>query len=171
MTVSGDAALPPNEPRTGQIAFVVDDLLRAIEDWIALGVGPWRIWTFDERMLASRTYRGEEGTYAARVALCSIGPLTYELIEVLSGPSIWEPFLGGRRAATHHLGYYVDNIDEAVASMAAQGFDAVQTGAGFGVDGDGAFAYFDTVDAFGCYFEAIESPGALPPPEAVLPPS
>ena len=44
----------------------------------------------------------------------------------------------------HHFGYYVDDIDGAITAMEAKGYPVVQSGAGFGVDGDGAFAYFDT---------------------------
>jgi methylmalonyl-CoA/ethylmalonyl-CoA epimerase len=53
--------------------------------------------------------------------------------------------------------------------MAERGFDVAQSGAGFGLDGDGASAYFDTVDAFGCYFEAIVGPKVLPQPELQFP--
>lgn len=161
--------LPAAEPPTGQVAFVVDDLISAVNRWMTLGVGPWNVWTFDERLLRETTYRGQPGTFAARIALCSIGPLTYELIEAVRGPSIWEGFLEGSSARPHHLGYYVDDIDEAIDAMAEHGFVVVQTGAGFGVDGDGAFAYFDTVDAYGCYFEAILGPRALPIPEEHIP--
>jgi hypothetical protein len=160
--------LPDNEPRTGQVAFVVDELMGAIGDWIRLGVGPWNVWTFDEQMLRSRTYGDASGTFSARIALCSIGPLTYELIEPLQGPSIWHGFRDRGRSRMHHLGYYVEDIDDAIAAMAEQGFHPVQSGAGFGVDGDGAFAYFDTLEAYGCYFEAIVGPRALPDPELVV---
>ena len=163
------SALPSLEPPTGQVAFVVADVLTAIRSWIDLGVGPWNMWTFDERLLTVATFRGEPASFAAKVALCSVGPLTYELIEPLRGPSIWEGFLEGDTARAHHLGYYVDDIDEATDAMAAQGFAVVQTGSGFGADGDGAFAYFDTLNAFGCYFEAIVGPRALPEPEAHFP--
>ncbi|HUR22336.1 MAG TPA: hypothetical protein VMZ73_00545 [Acidimicrobiales bacterium] len=77
--------LPHGEPPTGQVAFVVADLVVAIDRWIELGIGPWNIWTFDERTLPAMTYRGDPASYAARVALCSIGRLTYELIQGLRG--------------------------------------------------------------------------------------
>jgi methylmalonyl-CoA/ethylmalonyl-CoA epimerase len=141
--------LPRGEPPTGQVAFVVDSLIDAIGRWTDLNIGPWNVWTFDERILPTRTYRGAPGSWAARVALCSIGALTYELIEGLAGPSIYEGWLGTATARPHHLGYYVEDIDVAIAAMADRGFDVVQSGAGFGLDGDGAFAYFDTVEAFG----------------------
>jgi hypothetical protein len=95
--------------------------------------------------------------------------LTYELIEGLAGPSIYDDWLAKGAARPHHLGYYVDDIDVAIAAMTDRGFEVAQSGAGFGVDGDGAFAYFDTVDAFGCYFEAIVGPRALPEPELHIP--
>jgi hypothetical protein len=104
-----------------------------------------------------------------RVALCSIGPLTYELIESLDGPSIYEDWLGGRTSRQHHLGYYVDDIDGAIGAMAVKGYAVAQAGWGFGVDGDGAFAYFDTVDDFGFYYEAILGPRALRDPEDHVP--
>jgi hypothetical protein len=49
-----------------------------------------------------------------------------------------------------------------------QGLSVVQTGAGFGFDGDGAFAYFDTTAHYGCYYEAT-LPRALPNPDKHVP--
>jgi len=64
----------------------------------------------------------------------------------------------------HHLGYFVENIETAITEMQAQGYEVVQAGRGLGVDGDGAYAYFDTVDALGCMLEVIEPPHRLPDP-------
>jgi len=49
--------------------------------------------------------------------------------------------------------------------MAAKGYALLQSGRGFGVDGDGAYAYFDTERDLGCLVEAIELPSAMPDPE------
>jgi glyoxalase/bleomycin resistance protein/dioxygenase superfamily protein len=164
--------LPVGEPPTGQIAFVVADVEAAAERWVNLGIGPWNIWTFDERRLPNRQYRGRPGSFAMRAALCSIGPLTYELVQSLQGPNIYEDFLldgGAGVTRPHHLGYYVDDIGRAIEAMERKGYPVAQEGSGFGVDGDGAFAYFDTVADFGCYFEAIVGPRALPEPEGQVP--
>jgi catechol 2,3-dioxygenase-like lactoylglutathione lyase family enzyme len=160
--------LPAGEPPTGQVAFVVPDLDAAVARWVRLGIGPWNIWTFDDRRMTRAVYHGEPSAFAARAALCSIGPLTYELIESLRGPNIYEDFLDRRGPGVHHLGYYVDDIDGAIAAMDVKGYRMVQAGWGFGADGDGAFAYFDTVDDFGCYYEAIQGPRALPEPEMIV---
>ncbi|MDQ1490105.1 MAG: methylmalonyl-CoA/ethylmalonyl-CoA epimerase [Actinomycetota bacterium] len=165
----GPRLLPTGVPPTGQVAFVVTDLDVAVERWRHLGFGPWNVWTFDERRLPKMLYRGEQGSFAMRLALCSIGPVTYELIQSLRGPNIYDDFLEERGPGVHHLGYYVDEIDGAIAAMEAKGYPMVQAGWGFGVDGDGAFAYFDTVDDYGCYYEAILGPRALPDPEEHVP--
>ena len=161
--------LPNGEPPTGQVAFVVRDLEVALTNWLGLGIGPWNIWNFNAERLQQRTYQGRVGTFEAVVALCSIGPLTYELIESVAGPSIWDDFLRDRGPGMHHFGYYVDDIDGAITAMEAKGYPVVQSGAGFGVDGDGAFAYFDTKAAYGCYYEAILGPRALPDPDRHVP--
>ncbi len=62
------------------------------------------------------------------------------------------------------MGYFVEDIQAAIDEMRGLGYAVVQSGREFGVDGDGAFAYFDTVDALGCMLEAIESPRQLPNP-------
>jgi methylmalonyl-CoA/ethylmalonyl-CoA epimerase len=64
----------------------------------------------------------------------------------------------------HHLGYFVENIETAITEMQARGYEVVQSGRGLGVDGGGAYAYFDTVDPLGCMLEAIEPPRRLPDP-------
>lgn len=161
--------LPAGEPTIGQVAFVTRDLDAALARWVDLGVGPWNIFTFDDRRMSSMSYRGEPAVFSADIALCSSGPMTYEVIQPLSGPSIWEDFLGLRGEGLHHVGYYVDDIGGAIAAMTSRGYAMVQSGSGFGVDGDGAFAYFDAIEAVGCYLEAILGPTALAPPERHFP--
>jgi hypothetical protein len=55
--------------------------------------------------------------------------------------------------------------------MEAKGIEAIQDGAGFGVDGDGAFAYFDTSTTLGMLVEAIQRPTRRTDPDAVRPPA
>jgi catechol 2,3-dioxygenase-like lactoylglutathione lyase family enzyme len=153
----------------GQVAFVVRDLERAMAAWAALGVAPWRIYTFSSDRLRNMTIRGRAEPHAMRLALCSVGPMTYELIEPLDGPSTYAEHLERCGEGLHHLGYYVDDIDAAVAAMAERGYAVLQAGDGFGVDGDGAYAYFDTARDFGCVLEAIVGPRRMPEPERTFP--
>ena len=108
--------LPEGIPPTGQIAFVVRDLERALEQWSRLSIGPWNIWTFGPERLLQMTYHGRQQPYSMKIALCSIGPLTYELIEAVQGPNIYEEFLQQYGEGVHHLGYYVDDMSAATAA-------------------------------------------------------
>jgi methylmalonyl-CoA/ethylmalonyl-CoA epimerase len=53
--------------------------------------------------------------------------------------------------------------------MAERGYAILQAGRGFGADGDGAYAYFDTERDFGCILEAIVGPRRMPEPERTFP--
>jgi hypothetical protein len=44
------------------------------------------------------------------------------------------------------------------------------SGAGFGLDGDGAYAYLDTEDDLGTTFELVERPKRRVTPERIYPP-
>jgi methylmalonyl-CoA/ethylmalonyl-CoA epimerase len=159
----------PGVDNIGQVAFVVHDLERAMATWAALGVAPWRVYTFSSDRLPRMTVRGREEPHAMRLALCSLGATTYELIEPLHGPSTYAEHLERCGEGLHHLGYYVDDIDEAVAAMTERGYEVLLAGGGFGVDGDGAYAYFDTARDFGCILEAIVGPRQMPEPERIYP--
>jgi hypothetical protein len=79
--------------------------------------------------------------------------------------------LDQRGEGLHHLGYYVDDVDTEIARMAALGYPLLQSGRGFGVDGDGAYAYFDSEAGLGCIVEAILLPRQMPEPEYRFPPA
>ena len=83
-----------------------------------------------------------------RLALAQVGPTQYELIEPIEGPTTYheylDEYLDARGEGLHHLSYYVPDIDAEIARMAALGYPLLQSGRGFGVDGDGAYAYFDS---------------------------
>jgi methylmalonyl-CoA/ethylmalonyl-CoA epimerase len=155
-----------------QVAVVVHDLDEAMRHYTtALGIAPWRVYTLSPDWVPNMTYRGREQPYSARMALADVGAMQYELIQPLDGPTIHREFLDARGEGLHHFGYFVDDLDAAIAEMAAQGFSVLQSGRRYGVDGDGGYAYFDTDAALACVVEAIELPRALRAPERTYPPA
>jgi len=98
---------------------------------------------------------GEPADFSMRLALTGSDP-QLELLQPLEGPSILTDWLERRGEGLHHMGVEVASVDETIAQMAAAGIKCVQHGYGFGADGSGAFAYFDTEAELGCYLEAIE---------------
>ncbi len=153
-----------------QVAVVVRDLDAAMERyWTRLGIGPWDVYTYGPHRMSQMTFRGNEQPYVMKLALAFVGPTMYELIEHVTGPSIYEEHLAQRGEGLHHLGYYVQDIDAEIAAMADRGYALLQSGRGFGLDGDGAYAYFDTGADLGCIVEAIERPRQMPEPEYRFP--
>lgn len=154
--------------RVDQIAFVVRNLEEAVVAYAATGLGPWDIYTYGPKRCSVMTYKGENRSYVMKLALCTHGSVMYELIESVEGPNCYEDYFDVHGEGFHHFGYGVANIDHEIARMAALGYPLLQSGRGFGVDGDGAYAYFDTETATGCILEAIAFPRAMPEPEQIL---
>jgi hypothetical protein len=142
-----------------QIGFVVPDLEHAVRSFASdLGIGPWLIWDYSPPVLAWRTYRGGAGTWSMKAAFVGSKP-EIELIEPLEGPSTYHDFLASNpNGGVHHLAYVVDSFQETAATLAELGVELIQAGGGHGLDGDGAFGYFDSRRRLGFILEAIQPP-------------
>ena len=161
------------EPISGrpvvQIGIIVDDLEPALERYATgFGVGPWRIYTYGRGTLSKLVYRGQPGRFSMLLALAGQGP-QIELIQPLEGPSLYHEWLDRRGPGLHHVAVEVDSLDETTAAMEAAGYPLLQLGLGFGPDGDGGFAYFDTQEDLGVIVEAIEEAKRVAEPERVYP--
>ena len=152
-----------------QVGIVVRDLDRALQAYASLwDLGPWRVYTYGPDMLSSQTYRGAPARYSMRLALAGADP-QLELIQPLDGPSIYHEWLDRRGEGLHHVAVLVESLDEATEAMEAAGYEVLQSGLGFGPDGDGGFAYFDTEPDLSVVVEAIEDARREPDPERVFP--
>jgi methylmalonyl-CoA/ethylmalonyl-CoA epimerase len=163
--------LPFLENGIAQVALVVEDLDQAVENyWRLFGIGPWHIYTYGRPLVKEMTYRGEPGEYKMRVALSYVGPLRIELIEMVEGDTVYADFVREHGYGVHHFGVLVDDMEEALAQAEAAGLTMTMDGAGFGLDGDGHYAYLDTEDKLGVTIELIERPKRRVTPEAIYPP-
>ena len=142
--------------RPFQIGIVVRDVREAaarytklwgIEDWVIVENGP--------QNMHGLHYMGGPADFSMRLALTGSDP-QLELLQPLEGPSILADWLERRGEGMHHMGVMVASVDETIAQLAGAGIKCVQHGYGFGADGSGAFAYFDTEAELGCLIEAIE---------------
>ena len=102
-----------------------------------------------------------------RVALSQTDP-EIELIQPLTGPSIYDEWMDAHGEGLHHIAYNVERIGDAIGEMEERGFPVIQYGAGYGIDGDGAFAYFDTQATFASILEARVIPRRRSPPERTV---
>jgi len=154
-------------PKIGQIGVLVSDLGRGIREWSAvMGSDDWMVFTYDSQRLPQMTYRGNPGSFAMRVALLGRDP-QIELIQSLRGPNIYDDWLADHGYGPHHLGFYVESITAAITAVGDMGIAVLQSGVGYGLHGDGGFAYLDTENALGVILEAIEVPSVRRPSEPI----
>ncbi len=156
-------------PPIKQCAIVVRDLDEAVARWTQhLGIGPWTAYRLESSRLKDMRYRGEQAEFSLRHALAWQGELQFELIQPLSGPSIFADHLEAHGESLHHVGKYVDDHPAAVAEAIAKGFTELQAARGFGAEGDGAFAYFQP-PGVPLIVELISAPHVRIEPEFVYP--
>lgn len=171
MNDSTSLPLPFLKNGVAQVALIVKDLDEAMEQyWKLFGIGPWHVYTYGRPLVKRMTRHGQPGEYKMRVGLSWLGPMRIELIEMLEGDTIYAEFVKEHGYGLHHLGVVVDDMEAAIAEARAAGFEMTQDGAGFGLDGDGHYAYLDTEGKIGMTIELIQRPKRRVPPERIYPP-
>lgn len=145
-----------------QIGIIVSDLEDSVPAFAkSFGITAWQSWTYDGTSMSSSTFRGEPGDYAMKLALGGAGP-QIELIESVEGPSIYVEHLERHGCGIHHVGCRVDDL---AAGIEQSGYPVLQSGAGYGRDGTGGFAYLDTEKELQMIVELIEVPKERMEPE------
>jgi catechol 2,3-dioxygenase-like lactoylglutathione lyase family enzyme len=146
-----------------QIGIVVPDMDKAIDLYGRMfGIEEWISYTYTQDVFPWAELRGEPGQFEMELAMSGAGPQV-ELIQPLTGPSVYHEYTETGRWGLHHLGVFVDDLDVAIATMAEAGYAVTQTARGYGLNGDGAFAYFDTEKDLQLIIEAIEIPNVRRP--------
>ena len=92
-----------------------------------------------------------------------------ELIQPLEGPSIYHEFLERSGSGLHHMAFRTTTSRPTTHAMERAGFPLLQAGFGFGADGSGGFAYYDTMAALGYIAEAVEPPAVRREPHRTFP--
>ncbi len=158
------------DKKVDQIGYVVESVDEAVRRYHeAFGIGDWKIYTYGPPLLTYMTRNGKPFSYSARIALSYFGESRIELIQNLEGDTVYEEFARKHGYGVHHLGIYVADIQAALEEARLAGIAVTMEGAGFGLDGDGHFAYLDTDDLFGTTYELIQRPKRRHEPEAIYP--
>jgi hypothetical protein len=153
-----------------QVAIVVRDLEKAVREYATqLAIGPWTAYTLAPPRLKDTVYHGERVDFSLRHALAWSGNVQFELVEPLSGPSIFADHLDRHGEGQQHVGRYVEDHPAAVAEALRRGWTPLQSARGFGATGDGAFAYFAPTGDFSTVVELIEAPSERITPDFVYP--
>jgi methylmalonyl-CoA/ethylmalonyl-CoA epimerase len=152
-----------------QVGLIVRDLDRGMAAYSAVwGVAPWRVYTYGPELLTSQTFRAQPAEFSMAIGLAGSGP-QLELIQPLEGESVYTEWLELHGEGLHHVAVEVDSLEEMTREMEAAGYPMIQSGLGFGPDGDGGFAYYDSARDLGLVVEAIEEAARIRDPERVFP--
>lgn len=163
--------LPFLDNGISQIAFVVRDLDKTVENYYRLfGIGPWQFYTYGKPLVSRMTRHGRPTEYKMRIALSYFGPTRVEFIEHMEGDTVYSDFIGTHGFGIQHLGLVVDDIEDSLALARAAGLSVTMEGSGFGLDGDGYYAYLDTEELLGTTLELIQRPKSRHLPEKTYPP-
>lgn len=168
--IPGTLPLPFLQDGVAQIAFVVRDLEKTVENYHRLfGIGPWHFYTYGKPLVPRMTRHGKPAEYTMRIALSYFGPMRVELIEQVDGDTVYQDFIDSHGYGIQHLGVLVEDMATAIEQANAAGINMVQDGAGFGPDNDGHYAYLDTEDLIGTTIELIQRPKGRKEPEKIYP--
>jgi len=131
-----------------QNGYVVRDLDAAIASWLALGVGPWLTMRGQPNRA---TYRGAPAETTLSIAFANAGDLQIELIaQDDDAPTYYREFLDAGHEGFHHLAFWAEDYETAIAGVHAARLPVVWSG-----DGGGA-AHFAYVEVGGVPATAIE---------------
>jgi catechol 2,3-dioxygenase-like lactoylglutathione lyase family enzyme len=141
-----------------QIGVVVKDLDKTIQLLTQVfGMGPFRTidWPPAGRTDIEKFYYGQPGDFTARMAFTELGPVELELIQPVSGQSIWADFLEQHGGGIHHIRFNVTDMEPAVEYLAGQGIQVAQMGSGLRPGTQ--WANFDTEGTIGFTIEVMKA--------------
>jgi methylmalonyl-CoA/ethylmalonyl-CoA epimerase len=152
---AGTAAKSENEypfNKIVQYALVVRDVKKVSDFYEHLGFGAMPV---DHNVSVDRNYRGQPGKFEMYLGWWHWGTVTFEWIQPLVGPSVYEDYLDARGEGFHHLAFNVTDMDQAIALLKSKGAPMSQSGGWDSPSSKGRFAYHDTEPYGGISIELL----------------
>jgi methylmalonyl-CoA/ethylmalonyl-CoA epimerase len=114
---NGGAVVPPPVPMAiSQIAVVVRDMEKALKDYTeTLGWGPWSVFDYKPPLLHDTEVRGEKVEFRMIGAETHLSGFDFELIQPVSGPSIYQEFLDTHGEGVQHIACMQHSVEDSTA--------------------------------------------------------
>lgn len=130
------------------IGLVVKNSEKVMETWERMfSIGPWTTIT--------NTGKDAKGNpVEVKLSFAYLGNLELELIEVVKGNILHSTFLEEHGEGLHHLGFFVDDVDEEAANLVAQGAEKI-------IQMPGQWVYLDSGGPGGVIFELMKRRGKI----------
>ena len=115
-----------------QVCVVVRDIDAAMKTYTeTCGWGPWNVYEYGPPLLHHTEVRGKPVDYSMVGAETSVGGLGFELIQPVSGPSIYQEHLDAHGEGVQHIAFMQHSWEDSAAfkdHWAAQGADILMYG-------------------------------------------
>jgi methylmalonyl-CoA/ethylmalonyl-CoA epimerase len=151
-------------------AIVTDDCRSVMDSLVKIGIGPWKMYTLDDKTVTDSHYRGKPHSTAIRVGLAERAELTWEVIQPLAGTGVHQEHLRKHGESFFHLSLDFGDLDFStrLSELRARGFHIVQSATWLG---KAKYAFFEAENRPGLLFETIYIPPgfSMPEPEAWYP--
>jgi len=141
------------------IGVVVKDLERTLDTLTNIfGIGPFKILDFPPKDMKDdieMTYHGKPADFSAKFCFADMGNVELEIIQPISGKSVWFDFLEKHGEGIHHLKFKVPDLEETKQYLNVYNFKMIQSGSAVGVNKGKTWAYFGTEDKIGFVIEVL----------------
>jgi len=141
-----------------QIGVVVKDLDRTIQILQEVfGMGPFRTldWPPADRSDMERYYYGQPAEFTARMGFADLGSVELELIQPVSGESIWADFLREHGEGIHHIRFNTFDLAPVIEYLSGRDIGVAQMGSG--IRPGTMWANFDTERRVGFTIEVMQA--------------
>jgi methylmalonyl-CoA/ethylmalonyl-CoA epimerase len=139
-----------------QICVIVDDVEKYAKHYSEIFGLPmpkeYHVTAGHEVTKAS--YYGSPTEAKAKIVSWQLGPVQFELLEPLGGPSEWQDFLDRNGVGVHHIAFRVTGSNDVAASFGKFGINVTQQG--FFTPPTGMYTYLDSTDKLGTVVELLE---------------
>jgi len=143
-----------NFVQIGVVVADIDQVTRYLSE--IFGIGPFRIidWPPEGRTDIQKFYHSEPGDFTARMAFTELGSVELELIQPVSGKSIWADFLQEKGGGIHHIRFNVDELTPVQEYLA--GYDILPAQHGSGIRPGTTWMNFGSEEKIGFVIEVMK---------------
>ncbi|CAB4856613.1 unannotated protein [freshwater metagenome] len=151
---------------TIQVSVITEDLHRGLDHLVTLGIGPFMAFEVNPQNALELTFEGEPAEFSMILAFATHQNMMWEVVQPLSGRTIYSDFLEAGHQGLHHVGISCNGIpyEERAAELVRRGYRYMMGGRAF--NGDVPFGYFQPQDPTAPIVEIFDFPeGFAPTPD------
>jgi catechol 2,3-dioxygenase-like lactoylglutathione lyase family enzyme len=149
-------AIDPGLKTVVQVAIVTRDIEASAKRWAAaLGMDVPKITLTRPGREVKVVYRGKASDGQAKLAFFKLGQVVLELIEPVGGGTSWKQYLDEHGEGVQHLGFQVQDLNQAIAHAAQAGMPVLHRGRYDKDNGD--YVYVDSEKPLGVTLEFLHS--------------